>query len=288
MKKFRVILMVMAVLLTSSTVFSNEVVDWKALERKYGSSVIHEPSAGVWYGSYSDDAYRSMGAYAEYMAWFTGSGSMYDLGLGLYGMYSEGESQESTYTGEEWMAGVQAGIQRSWASEEDAFLRQLQLKLRLVYWQGKGQNQEGYWKDQQNILPGFYAEYLNQISNRTIIGLTMDGWVDIFSPLGYSSSWAGGTAEDRTQLNLRAIVQYQISRDWAVKAGVGPSYQGWDDLTLLGVFVEGRWRNTIMFGPSFSWASTGFSWTAFVRAELGWYLRESRKNAAMRSIQKIR
>lgn len=209
-------------------------------------TIEHEPIIGAWI--WENSLAEGKGWYAEYMAYLRqesiyGYADGWSPGIGLYYMQSDGSSKKSSYTWDEEVFGFQAGLKYT----DPDF--QFQTKLRLVWEDMDGRNDEGYSMHQENVKLGFYSEYLNweYLKDGWHWGITAEGWLALDETI--KSTWSGDSPSERGQLAINFLVQKELSEDWQARLAVGPFYQEWDELFGLRAQAELRWKEIIMFGP---------------------------------------
>lgn len=259
----------------------------------------HEPIIGAY--MWKNNLARGWGGYGEYVAWLrksslSGYTNGWSPGIGLYGMYSEGDSLNSS--GYHWLErgiGPQVGIKYIATGEKPW---QWQGKLRLVWEEMKGSNNEGYSMEQDNLKLGFYTEYARRENKKWIWGVTGEAWYALHKNI--HSTWSGDSPSKRMTLSANLFAQRKLSEDWQLRGAGGIFHQRWDHLTGLRAQLEARYKETLMFGP---WASffpfglssvyDGFSASdlttvgGFVRLELGGIFREWDRKIRMQRIKKI-
>ena len=258
----------------------------------------HEPIVGAY--AWKNDLARGWGGYGEYIAWLrktslSGYANGWSPGIGLYGMYSEGDSLNSS--GYHWLEkgiGPQVGIKYI-ASGEKPW--QWQGKLRLVWEEMKGSNNVGYAMEQDNLKLGFYTEYARKESKKWIWGATGEAWFALNRDI--DSTWSGDRPSKRMTLASYIFAQRKLSDNWQLRGAGGIFYQGWDRLTGLRAQLEARYKETLMFGPWVSFFPFGLTSVydgysasdlttvgGFVRLELGGIFREWDRNVRMSRIRK--
>ena len=258
----------------------------------------HEPIVGAY--AWKNDLARGWGGYGEYIAWLrktslSGYANGWSPGIGLYGMYSEGDSLNSS--GYHWLEkgiGPQVGIKYI-ASGKKPW--QWQGKLRLVWEEMKGSNNVGYAMEQDNLKLGFYTEYARKESKKWIWGATGEAWFAFNRDI--DSTWSGDRPSKRMTLASYIFAQRKLSVNWQLRGAGGIFYQGWDRLTGLRAQLEARYKETLMFGPWVSFFPFGLSSVydgysasdlttigGFVRLELGGIFREWDRNVRMSRIRK--
>lgn len=194
---------------------------------------------GLWWNRLAEGNYF----YGEDVVW-TGAGS--NFGVGLYGMRESGESKTSDYTWSGYLLGPQIGFQNNWTGS-DGLPEQWQLKLRLVYEETKGESAtSGYHFTQKDVKAGLYGEYVNQVSLNWKTILSGEGWFMLQKER--DSSWDEDEAEDRNQACAGFYGQWNPNKDFSIRFGAGPFYQGWDDMTGVTGRVEIRLAETVMVG----------------------------------------
>ncbi len=260
--------------------------------------VEHEPIVGAYI--WGNNLAEGHGYYGEYMTWLRKKyvcqmADGWSPGVGIYGMYSEGNSKLSSYSWDEKGIGPQIGLKyissrgKPW---------QWQGKLRLAWEEMNGSNKLGYSMSQNNVKLGFYTEYTRAESERWIWGVTGETWFALDRHI--NSTWSGDKPSNRMTLGANAFVQRKINNDWQVRGAFGIFYQGWDDLTGLRAQLEARYKEALMFGPWVSFfpfgitsAYNGYSASdlttigGFVRLELGGIFREWDRKSRMRRIKKV-
>ncbi|HCU01306.1 MAG: hypothetical protein UR66_C0019G0007 [Candidatus Moranbacteria bacterium GW2011_GWE1_35_17] len=260
-------------------------------------TIEHEPIIGAWV--WQNELARGWGGYAEYMAWLR-KGRCYEFengwspGIGIYGMYSEGESRASSYNWDEDAFGGQAGIKYIAGGLEDPW--QWQLKLRLVWEDMDGGNAEGYHMDQDHLKLGFYTEYVEKEDEGFLWGITGEAWFGLDGSI--DSSWSGDIPSKRGMAAINLFGQWKLNEDWQLRLSGGPFYQEWDRLTGIHLQAEFRWNETIMFGPYISFFPFGLSSVydgisamdlttpgAFVRVEFGKPIRDYYANKRMEAVK---
>jgi hypothetical protein len=260
-----------------------------------------EPIAGA--GLWANELANGYFWYAEYVKWLKECESEYAFGLGGY--YSGGSGQagiSNDYHWREYRLGPQVGIKRYWfykASDGKFRPQQLQLKVRGVYEYVKGRNIEsGYSMNQNGLALGGYMEYTRQVNDDFQLVMTTEAWLSFSRSV--NSTWAGDNGSNHSSIAFWAGGQYKINENWQVRAGGGPFYQEWDNLTGIHLGFEMRYKETIMFGPYLNFYPFGLSstykglsdWSIFTvggyfRIELGPWLREQDRKRRLRRIWKV-
>lgn len=257
----------------------------------------HEPIVGAW--AWQNELARGWGAYGEYLFWARkGRDYIFENGwspgIGIYGMYSEGESRINSYEWIEKAFGPQIGIKYIAGGVEDPW--QWQLKLRLVWEEMSGGNEEGYEITQDNLKLGFYTEFLQRESEDFVWGVTLEAWEELSKER--TSTWIGDTASHRGIIAANLLGQWKLNEDWQLRVSGGPFYQAWDRLTGIHLQAELRWNETVMFGPTLSFfpfgltsvydgvsASSLTTYGAFVRVEFGKPIRDYYANKRMEAVK---
>lgn len=240
----------------------------------------HQPIAGA--GAWDNALANGRFAYGEYLLYLKKCSSEWSYGAGVYGIYGEGNSEISSYEWEEWGIGPQIAVKRYWFYKDDKGKRrpqQWEMKLRLIWEDTNGENDEGYRMSQDNLKAGIYTEYVRQMSDRWHLIFIGEGWLAFDKSI--SSTWSGDSPQERSQLMGGIYAQYKYNNDWQFRFGGGPFFQDWDDMTGLHIRAEARWKEIIMFGPYanlFAWKSSVYDGTSlgdlqtiggFVRVEFG-------------------
>lgn len=226
----------------------------------------------------------------------------YRLGGGVYGMWGRGESERSDYRWREHGYGPQLVLKRNFLREQtdefgQAALMPAMWGLKLRYLPNdhvKGHDPvSGYAQTQDGRKLGLYAEYIERTSIDWLLGVNAEVWRSYDRRI--SSTWSGDKPQDRGSFSANVFAQYRVNDEWQVRGILGASHQNWDKLNFGSAALEGRYRETVMFGPRVSVAlnkpdayknvSQGDLTTlgAFVRLELGdtfrvWD-REARENS---------
>jgi hypothetical protein len=269
------------------------------IEEKW--AIEHEPIVGGY--AWDNKLAHGWGGYGEYMAWLRkaypwGYANGWSFGLGIYGAYSEGDTETLPhYWWLEKIWAVQAGAKFIGETNRGQPW-QVQLKVRYGKEYMHGENTAGYEMSQVNDKIGFYTEALERINPKWIIGATAEGWYALSRDM--DSTWSGDKPSNRTTLALNALAQYKINEDWQVRGAAGPFYQGWDKLWGLRALAEMRYKETIMAGPQIAIFPFGLSsvydgvsasdlttLTGFVRVELGAPIRNWDRNVRMEKIRKL-
>ncbi len=261
-------------------------------------AIEHEPIVGAY--MWKNNLARGWGGYAEYMAWLrkaslSGYTNGWSPGIGLYAMYSEGDSLNSS--GYHWLErglGPEIGIKYIAAGEKPW---QWQGKLRLVWEETKGSNSLGYAMEQDNVKLGFYTEYARKESEKWIWGTTAEAWYALDRDI--NSTWSGDKPSRRMNLLFYLFAQRKLSDDWQLRGAGGIFHQRWDHMTGLRAQLEARYKETLMFGSWISFFPFGLSSAydgysasdlttigGFVRLELGGIFREWDRNSRMSRVRK--
>lgn len=257
----------------------------------------HEPIVGAW--AWQNDLARGWGAYGEYLFWARkGRDYIFENGwspgIGIYGMYSEGESRTSSYEWIEKGFGPQVGIKYIAGGAEDPW--QWQLKLRFVFEDMSGGNGEGYGMNQDHRKLGAYTEYVEKESEDFLWGLTAEAWFGLDGNI--DSTWSGDVPSKRGMASIGAFGQWKLNDDWQFRLSSSLFYQEWDRLMGLRFQAEFRYDETIMVGPYLSVFPFGLSsvysgisaWDlttpgAFVRVEFGKPIRDYYANKRMEAVK---
>ena len=271
---------------------AKEIVYIPPREEKY--VIEHEPIVGAW--AWQNKLARGWGGYGEYLAWLR-KGQDYQFqngwspGIGLYGLYSEGESRTNTYDWIEKGFGPQVGLKyiaTDW---------QWQGKVRLIWENMSGGNNEGYHMTQDNLKLGGYTEFIQRESEDFYWGLVGEAWYALNKER--TSTWVGDSPSRRGQLAVSAFGQWKLNENWQFRAIGGIFHQTWDHLTGIRLQPEFRWNETIMFGPWLSFYLFGISnvydgiasagdlmtYGGCVRSELGKPIRDYYAYERMESIK---
>jgi LysM repeat protein len=167
-------------------------------------------------------------------------------GIGAYTMKESGESKISDYKWSGWLAGPQVGFVH-YELGQDGLPEQWQLKLRFVYESLRGNNSESdYEMTQQDVKLGAYYDYVNQLSSGWKGIVVAEGWLTLWKER--ESSWKGDQAENRDQASLGLYGQWNQNKDFGIRFGGGPFYQGWDKMIGLTGRLEFRLAETVMMG----------------------------------------
>ncbi|MDD3497951.1 MAG: LysM peptidoglycan-binding domain-containing protein [Candidatus Moranbacteria bacterium] len=254
----------------------------------------HEPIVGAW--MWQNDLARGWGAYGEYLAWLR-KGYDYEFqdgwspGIGIYGIYSEGESRTNTYEWIEKGIGPQVGLKYM----SPTF--QWQGKIRLIWEEMSGSNSEGYSMEQDNLKIGGYTEAIWRESKEFYWGLIGEAWYALDKDR--TSTWSGDSPSRRGSLAVNAFGQWKLTDDWQFRASGGIFHQAWDHLTGVRLQPELRWKETVMLGPWVSFYPFGISdvyegiasagdlttYGLFVRIEFGNLIRDYYKEKRMERIK---
>jgi len=214
----------------------------------------HEPIIGafIWRNEMAD----GWGGYGEYLAWLR-KGRDYNFrhgwspGIGLYGMYSEGESSTSSYEWDEYKYGPQVGtkyISRDW---------QWQGKIRFAWERMSGGNDEGFSMSQDNEMLGLYTESIWRESEEFYWGLVGEAWFALDRER--TSTWSGDSPSRRNTVSAAIFGQWKLDEDWQSRLTLEGFHQTWDHLTGIRIAPELRWQETVMLSPWISFFPFGIS-----------------------------
>ncbi|MCX6764070.1 MAG: hypothetical protein NTZ97_05090, partial [Candidatus Moranbacteria bacterium] len=161
-------------------------------------------------------------------------------------------------------------------------------------------DKSGYRMRQYNDKVGFYTELIKQYgkNNEWVLGATAEGWHALHERR--ESTWSGDKAQNRDSLAFYLLAQRRFSPDWSARLALGTFYNRFDNMWGLRVILEARYKEMIMFGPSFAWYPFGISdayagcsasdlmtATAFFRLELGNPIREFYQKSQMERVKKV-
>ncbi len=214
------------------------------------------------------EAIAGVGAWKNNLAagtWRYGEGMLsailpdgYRLGVGAFGMWGEGESKRSAYSWRERGFGPQFGLKRNFLqAQTDQFGQTVLLpagwgvKLRFLGDHTSGGNPEsGYAMQQDGHKTGLYVEYLEQKSPEWMVGGSAELWH--YHGGRITSTWSGDQPQDRGSASLTAWAQYRHDDDWQTRGYATLAHQNWDQLNLVRVGAELRFRETVMCGSALS------------------------------------
>jgi hypothetical protein len=212
----------------------------------------------------------------------------YRLGGGVYGMWGSGASETSDYRWRERGYGPQLVLKRNFLKEQQDEFGQTSLMpamwgLKLRYLPNdrvSGRDPvSGYAQTQDGKKLGLYAEYIERTSPDWLLGVNGEVWHSYDRRI--TSTWSGDKPQDRGSMSANVFAQYRVDDEWQVRGILGVSHQNWDKLNFANAALEGRYRETLMFGPRLSVAlnkpdaykdvARGDLTTlgAFIRLELG-------------------
>ena len=214
------------------------------------------------------EAIAGVGAWKNNLAsgnWRYGEGMLsailpdgYRLGVGAFGMWGEGESKRSAYSWRERGSGPQFGLKRNFLqAQTDQFGQTVLLpagwgvKLRFLGDHTSGGNLEsGYAMKQDGRKTGLYVEYLERRSPEWMVGGSAELWR--YHSGRITSTWSGDQPQDRGSASLTAWAQYRLDDDWQTRGYATLAHQNWDQLNLVRVGAELRFRETVMCGSALS------------------------------------
>ncbi len=251
---------------------------------------------GVWTNKERDA--RGLWWYAQYL--FTlqrcENGSIDVLGgtaVPRVGVFAKGDLGEidSGYDWNSWGIGPEAGfIWNGLAS--NGYPHQVQFMFRTLWEYLHGENSSsGYHKDEDHLLLGYYAEYLRKFAPDLMSVLYAEGWFDMSGSI--DSSWSGDQVSDRSGFTIGAKIHKDFSEDWAGRLGAQVGFSPQEDYWGLNLNAEARYREWLMFGPSFDYtlasaisgAAGGFSYGPFIRFELKHEVRKAYSEVRMEQVK---
>jgi hypothetical protein len=216
-------------------------------------------------------------AYAEGIAW--DSCWYWSKGAGFYGKTDKGEV-ESGYGWKDWGIGPQIALRYQNYALDEGVMRPYGItgKLRLMYNRMEGNNPlSGYGKTEEQILLGLYLEYVRQLKQGLMAGVTFEAWIQLWGNL-IQSTWSGDKVSDQGRLEIGGFIQKRISDDFQVRARLSLFHQMSDDMNGAGASVEIRYHEWIMCGAyvGWYWENGGLVYGPYCRAEVGNLIREQR------------
>lgn len=235
----------------------------------------YEINAGAGYLFGSLGGMRDAWGYAEGI---TPWSSCYYFGHGP-GFYLNGDLGlvSSGYDWNKYGIGYQHGFRYlDHTVDKDGIVHEygLTAKLRLAWARMYGENAP-YEMTQDDLLLGLYAEYIYQLDQKTLVGVTFEGWISLWSKM--DSIWSGDSPSNQTRASIGGFIQKQINDDWQARVGANIFYQAWDENFGLGVFAEARYHEWLMCGVTANFLfDGGVVWGPYCRAEAGNYIRSER------------
>ncbi len=192
------------------------------------------------------------------------------------GIFAKGDLGE-TDSGYKWNsrgAGPEIGF--IWTGlASNGYPHQVQFMFRTLWEYLHGENSSsGYGKDENHFLLGYYAEYLRRFAPDLMSVLYAEGWFDISGSI--DSTWSGDEVSDRAGFVFGAKIHKDFSKDWSGRLGAQIGFSPHEDRWGLNINAEARWREWLMFGPSFDYtlasavagAAGGYSYGPFICFEL--------------------
>lgn len=242
----------------------------------------YEFSAGTGLLSGSSGIHDLWG-YSEGMIW--DSCWYWSRGIGFY-LKGDNGNVPSHYEWDSFAPGLQAGLRyQDFVINDDGTAHPygITAKLRLILSGMSGKNPDsGYSMSQRDLMLGLYLEYVRELRQGLIGGISFEGWLSLLSSI--DSTWSGDSPSNQARIEIRAFLQKKLSEDWQLRGGISGFFQFSDESFGLGPYGELRYDEWLMPGFGLYFLFPGVVYGPSVRAEVGNYFRKERDKQILNGI----